>query len=223
MGGTPVRIVFARHGETQFNVEGRWQGQSDSPLTERGLAQARQLALALSNEPLAAVYSSDLGRAARTADEVAKPHQLAVTTDARLREIDVGDWTGRNRAQIEQFDADGLHTWASMPASMRLPNGESLAEAQRRALAFFTYAMPAHAGETVAVVTHGAVGQAILVAAMGRTVDDLWLKERLDNCQISRLEWTPERGLQLVELSDVRHLSEVGSLRNWRITDKDVA
>jgi broad specificity phosphatase PhoE len=223
MGGTPVRIVFARHGETHFNVEGRWQGQTDSPLTERGLAQARQLALALAGEPLVAVYSSDLGRAARTADEVAAPHGLSVITDVRLREVDVGRWAGLNRTQIEAFDADGLHTWATRPAGMRLPDGETLAEAQRRALAFFGEAMPSHAGTTVAVITHGAVGQAILVAAMGRTVEDLWLKERLDNCQISRLEWTPQRGLQLIELSDVRHLREVGSLRNWRTTDKDVA
>ncbi|MBV9543273.1 MAG: histidine phosphatase family protein [Chloroflexi bacterium] len=223
MGGTPVRIVFARHGETFFNVEGRWQGQSDSPLTERGLAQARELARALRDESLAAVYSSDLGRAARTADEVARPHGLEITTDVRLREIDVGDWTGLNRSQIEVFDAEGIHTWATRPASMRLPNGETLAEAQQRALAFFSEALPPHAGQTVAVVTHGAIGQAILVAAMGLTVEDLWLKERLDNCQISRLEWTPARGLHLIELSDVRHLQDVGSLRNWRTTDRDVA
>jgi len=62
MTGTPVRVLLARHGETVFNVEGRWQGQSDSALTERGLAQARQLAAALADEPVATVYSSDLGR-----------------------------------------------------------------------------------------------------------------------------------------------------------------
>jgi probable phosphoglycerate mutase len=62
MGGTPVRILLVRHGETVYNVEGRWQGQSDSPLTERGRAQARELARALADEPITAVYSSDLPR-----------------------------------------------------------------------------------------------------------------------------------------------------------------
>jgi broad specificity phosphatase PhoE len=109
--------------------------------------------------------------------------------------------------------------WAERPATMRLPGGETLHEAQTRALEFFAEVMPAHAGETVLLVVHGAIGQAILVHAMGRTIDDLWLKERLDNCQISRLEWTAERGLHLIELSDVRHLEDVGSLRNWRTTD----
>jgi len=83
--------------------------------------------------------------------------------------------------------------------------------------------MPRHVGETVVVVSHGAISQAIVVNAMGRTVEDLWLKERMDNCQISRLEWTLERGLQLIELSDVRHLEHVGSLQGWRVSDTDRA
>jgi probable phosphoglycerate mutase len=223
MGGTPVRILLARHGETEFNVEGRWQGQSDSPLTDRGRAQARELARALADAPIAAVYSSDLGRAANTAAEVAAVHQLEVVADLRLREINTGEWTGKGRAEIEASWPGGLKTWASTPSRYLLPGGESLAAAQARALAFFAERMPSHVGETVVVISHGAVGQAVLVDAMGLSVDDLWLKERVDNCQISRLEWTAERGLELIELADVRHLEEVGSLRGWRTTDRDQA
>jgi broad specificity phosphatase PhoE len=219
VAGTPVRILLARHGETVFNVEGRWQGQSDSPLTERGLAQARELARALADEPIVAVYSSDLGRAVDTAAEVAKRHHLAVTTDERLREIDTGAWTGKGRAEITAEFPGGLEAWATQPTSMRLPNGETLFEAQTRALAFFAQRMPAHAAQTVVVISHGAIGQTILVNAMGGTVEDLWLEQRVDNCQISRLEWTPSHGLKLIELSDVRHLEDVGSLRGWRTTD----
>jgi broad specificity phosphatase PhoE len=217
--GTPVRILLARHGETVFNVEGRWQGQSDSPLTERGLAQARELARALADEPIAAVYSSDLGRAVDTATEVARLHELTVTTDRRLREIDTGAWTGKGRAEITVEFPGGLEAWATRPTSMRLPEGETIAEAQRRALAFFADRMPDHANQTVAVISHGAITQTILVRAMGGSLDDLWLKQRVDNCQISRLEWTPSHGLKLIELSDVRHLEDVGSLRGWRTTD----
>jgi broad specificity phosphatase PhoE len=217
--GTPVRILLARHGETVFNVEGRWQGQSDSRLTERGLAQARELARALADEPIAAVYSSDLGRAVDTAAEVAKLHHLAVTTDERLREIDTGAWTGKGRAEITAEFPGGLEAWATQPTSMRLPHGETLLEAQTRALAFFAQRMPAHAAQTVVVISHGAIGQTILVNAMRGTVEDLWLEQRVDNCQISRLEWTPSHGLKLIELSDVRHLEDVGSLRGWRTTD----
>jgi broad specificity phosphatase PhoE len=219
MPGTPVRILLARHGETVFNVEGRWQGQSDSPLTERGLAQSRELARALAAESIAAVYSSDLGRAMNTAREVAALHSLTVLTDVRLREIETGAWTGKGRQEIEQQYPGGLTAWAEKPAEMRLPDGETLREAQTRALAFFAERMPAHLGQTIVVISHGAVTQAILVHAMGRTVDDLWLKQRVDNTQLSRLEWTPERGLELIDLADVRHLEDVGSLIGWRTTD----
>jgi broad specificity phosphatase PhoE len=219
MPGTPVRILLARHGETVFNVEGRWQGQSDSPLTERGLAQSRELAQALAAESIAAVYSSDLGRAMNTAREVAALHSLTVQTDVRLREIETGAWTGKGRQEIEQQFPGGLTAWAEKPAEMRLPDGETLREAQTRALAFFAERMPAHLGQTIVVISHGAVTQAILVHAMGRTVDDLWLKQRVDNTQLSRLEWTPERGLELIDLADVRHLEDVGSLIGWRTTD----
>ena len=219
MVGTPVRILLVRHGETVFNVEGRWQGQSDSPLTERGLAQARELSRAVAQEQIAAVYSSDLGRALNTATEVAKPHHLLVQTDTRLREIDTGRWTGKGRFEIDKEFPGGLEDWAERPSSMRLPDGETIEEAQARALAFFAQRMPVHLDETIVVISHGAVGQAILVNAMGGTVSDLWLKQRVDNTQISRLEWTSATGLKLIELSDVRHLEDVGSLRGWRTTD----
>jgi probable phosphoglycerate mutase len=220
MGGTPVRVLLARHGETVFNVEGRWQGQSDSPLTDRGRAQARELARALADEEIGAVYSSDLGRAYQTAFEVAAPHAISVLTDVRLREIHTGDWTGKNREQIDAEYPDGLHAWATTPSAYQIPNGEGLRDAQARTLAFFAERMPAHLGQTVVVISHGAVAQTILVAAMGLDIDALWLKERVDNCQISRLEWTPERGLELIEMADVRHLEGVGSLRTWRTTDR---
>jgi len=217
MPGTPVRILLARHGETEFNVSGRWQGQGNSPLTERGWAQARELGRALAEEPIAAVYSSDLGRAAQTAQEVAMLlHGLEVQQVRQLREFDVGGWTGKSRAEIEVEYPGARQAWADAPAGMRLPGGETLLEAQTRALAFFAERMPAHAGQTVVVISHGGIGQTILVNAIGGTVDDLWLKHRVDNTQISRLEWTPFEGLKLIELSDVRHLAEVGSLRVWR-------
>jgi len=219
MSGTPVRILLARHGETLFNVEGRWQGQSDSPLSARGLAQARELGRALNAEAIAAVYSSDLGRAMQTAHEVATLHGLTVRPEVRLREIDTGGFTHKNWAEIDAEYPGQREIWSKTPASFRMPGGEPLLEAQTRALAFIAETMPRHADQTIVIISHGGIGQAILVNAMGRTVDDLWLTERVDNCQISRLEWTPDDGLKLVELSDVRHLEEVGSLRKWRTTD----
>src|SRR5436305_6369838 len=100
VAGTAVRILLARHGETVSNVERRWQGQADSPLTERGLAQARELARALTDAPIQSVYSIDLVRAFQTAAAIAAPHGLTVQPDQRLREFNTGGWTGKTHDEI---------------------------------------------------------------------------------------------------------------------------
>ena len=156
----------------------------------------------------------------QTAHEVATLLSLAVQPDVRLREIATGGFTGKTREEIDADYPGVRHIWATAPSSMRLPEGgETLQEAQARALDFFTQRMPDHVGETIVVITHGAVGQAIVVNGMGGSVEDLWLRERVDNCQITRLEWTPDGGLKLIEMADVRHLRDVGSLGSWRTTD----
>ncbi len=219
MTGTTVRVLLARHGETEWNVEGRWQGQQDSRLTPRGVEQARGLARALADEDLAAVYSSDLGRAFETARLVAEPHRLAPIADRRLREIDVGRWTTRLGAEIHHEFPEETRAWKERPWSVRLPDGETLAEVQARAISFFDETMPALLGQTVVVIAHGTIGQTIVVRAMGQPIEEMWLKDRIDNCQISRLEWSPASGLRLVELCDVRHLEDIGSLKGWRVTE----
>lgn len=222
MSGTPVRVLLARHGETVWNVEGRWQGQADSPLTVRGIAQARSLARALADEPLAAVYCSDLGRALETARYVAEPHGLQPRPDPRLREIDAGLWTGRLSTDLRQAYPAEMELWRERPWAGRMPGGESLQEAQARCIAFFQERLPRHAGHVVAVISHGAVTQAILTYAMQRPIQDMWLPEgRVENCQVSRLEWSEQAGPRLLELCDTRHLAQVGALGSWRVAADD--
>jgi broad specificity phosphatase PhoE len=222
MTGTSVRIFLARHGETEWNVEGRWQGHSDSRLTPRGVEQALKLAEALSDEPLAAVYSSDLPRALNTAGYVAAPHGLEPIPDHRLREIDTGLWTARLGADIRAESPAEMERWVRRPWEHRMPRGESLGEVQSRCLAFVEDRVPRHAGEAIAIISHGAVTQTILAHAMGRPLTSLWLGQ-VENCQISRLEWMPSAGLRLTEFCDVRHLEQVGALNGWRTLDADAA
>jgi alpha-ribazole phosphatase/probable phosphoglycerate mutase len=220
MTGTSVRIVLVRHGETVANTEGRWQGQSDSPLTERGWEQARLLAQALAREPLAAVYSSPLGRAMNTARLVAEPHGLPPLASSRLIELNVGSWTDRLASEIREESPELSRAWKDSPWSVRLPGGETMAELQDRALAFFDEAMPRHLGETVAVISHGAIIYTVVTHALERPLTDLWLKEaRFSNCQIGRLEWMPGRGLSIVDLCEISHLEPVGVITGWRVAE----
>ena len=100
-------ILLVRHGETDWNLERRWQGHIDRPLNDVGRAQARALADRLDSEPFAAVYSSDLARARETAEIVAAAHGLPVHLDPRLREADVGEWSGLTADEIERRYPEG--------------------------------------------------------------------------------------------------------------------
>ena len=102
-----TRILLARHGETEWNRLGRWQGHADPPLNETGRSQAAALAEQLEGDGIAAVYSSDLRRASETARIVAGRLGLEVTEDRALREIDVGSWQGLTKAQIDGRPWDG--------------------------------------------------------------------------------------------------------------------
>jgi len=106
--GDSVRLLIARHGETRDNASGRWQGWNDSPLTEKGVAQAAELARHLADERIAAVYASDLGRAAHTA-RLAMPHlDVASHLSPALRERNVGVFSGLTGPEVEARHADAL-------------------------------------------------------------------------------------------------------------------
>jgi broad specificity phosphatase PhoE len=143
-------ILLARHGETDWNREGRWQGWADPPLNEAGREQARELAEQLRSMPFDAVYSSDLRRAHETAEIVAAPHEVPVITDRGLREIDVGSWSGLTRAEIEERFPDGSR-----------PDGETREQHLERVLATVERIARAHSGARLLVVSHGGTMRAL--------------------------------------------------------------
>src|SRR5690242_21947015 len=100
-------LLLARHGETDWNRDGRWQGWADPPLNETGREQARELADQLRTTPYEAVYWSDLKSAHETAVIVAEPHGVPVVVDPELREIDIGERSGLTRAEIDERFPNG--------------------------------------------------------------------------------------------------------------------
>jgi 2,3-bisphosphoglycerate-dependent phosphoglycerate mutase len=106
-------ILIARHGESDWNRERRWQGYADRPLTDRGREQARALAARLAHIELDAVYSSDLQRARDTAAVVAENQGLEVQAVPELREVDVGSWSGLTRVEAEERFPEGYARWTS--------------------------------------------------------------------------------------------------------------
>ena len=123
-----TRLCLLRHGQTSFNLQGRWQGHSDIPLNETGIEQACRAADQLVGEPFSAIYSSDLQRAWVTAATIAQKHSLVVRTDPRLREINMGIWEGQLLSEIPNLYPAAWVERQSNPIDARAPGGESLRE-----------------------------------------------------------------------------------------------
>ena len=161
-------ILIARHGESDWNREHRWQGQADRPLTERGREQAQTLAERLAHMELDAVYSSDLRRAFDTANAVAEKQGLDVQVTEELREVDVGSWSGLTQEEAEERFPDGFRRWrAGFPG---WDDGETYEEMTDRVLPAVERIAREHGGGRLLVVSHGGPIRALHAAALGLDV-----------------------------------------------------
>lgn len=164
MSPVQTRILLIRHGETSWNVAGRWQGHADPGLTAEGRAQAQTLARALAGErfrPWSRIVASDLARAQQTAHAIASALSLSIEHDPRLRELDVGSWSGLTRVEIEARDPEVLLAFESGDPGIRPGGGESRIEIRERAQAFVCDLVERHRGESLIIVTHLGVIRAL--------------------------------------------------------------
>jgi len=170
-----TRFCLVRHGQTAWNLEGRYQGQSDIPLNAAGLEQARELARTLQNVRFDAVYSSDLVRALETANTIIALHDhLQVHVDPRLREINQGEWEG---VQIEEIRAHYAHLWQARqvdPVNLRPPGGETVGEVFQRMHSALDEIARLFQGGNVLVVSHGLALATILCFTQGFPIDQAY-------------------------------------------------
>lgn len=200
-----TRLVVIRHGETLWNRETRIQGHTDIPLSPLGVAQAERLAQALADEPLTAVYASDLSRARMTAQAVAALHGLPVNEDPGLRERAFGRFEGLTWQQIDQGYPEDAARWRRREPDFPVGGGESLIEFSQRCLAAAHRAAAVHRGGSVLLVAHGGVLDCLYRAAT-RVALDAPRSWQLGNATINRLLATPE-GLTLIGWNDDHHLA----------------
>ena len=164
------RLLLVRHGQTVWNLQGRYQGRTDVPLTLDGQRQAAALAAQLRAEPIAAVYSSTLQRAYDTARPIAASHGLPVVRDERLNEINQGEWEGLHVSEIARGWPALFAQWERDPLAVRLPGGETLQEVQARVLAVLQEIARAWPRQTVCIVAHKVTVAAIRCWATARPV-----------------------------------------------------
>ncbi|MBM4264763.1 MAG: histidine phosphatase family protein [Deltaproteobacteria bacterium] len=152
-----TKIIIVRHGQTEWNIRGIRQGHLDSPLTEKGLAQAKALGQRLGLEKFTSLYSSDLGRAMQTAQEVANVTGHEIIKDARLRERHLGIFQGLNADEITAKYPEERRLMRTSGPGYVIPGGESMVQQVERNVTFLNNLAERHNGETIVVVTHGGV------------------------------------------------------------------
>jgi broad specificity phosphatase PhoE len=181
---TAAQLIVLRHGRTTWNATGRFQGQADIPLDERGLAQARQVAPLLAELAPTAIFSSDLSRARQTAEPLARACGLPVTTDPRLREIHVGSWEGLTIDEMfTELDDELKRAYLAGEDVRRSPTGETVAEVGERAgTALDEIGRSAADGSTVVVVMHGLAARAGVCRMVGFPVETWKRLSGLHNC-----------------------------------------
>jgi 2,3-bisphosphoglycerate-dependent phosphoglycerate mutase len=202
-----TRVLAIRHGETDWNVGSRIQGQLDIPLNAMGHRQADRLGLAVADEGIAAVYSSDLLRAFETAGAVSRACGKPIVTDVGLRERGFGSFEGLSHAEIAERWPELNERWRRRDADFGAPGGETLRAFYDRSIATATRLAALHPGETIALVSHGGVMDCLYRAA-SRVALDAPRSWQLGNASINRLLYTPQ-GFTLIGWSDSQHLDHM--------------
>ena len=180
---TADRLVLWRHGQTDWNVAVRFQGQADIPLNATGVEQARVAAPALAAFEPTVLWSSDLGRTQQTAAALSAVTGLVAQLDPRLREIDVGSWQGLRGSEVGEVEPEAYAALRRGEDVRRSPTGETVAEVgERVAQALTEIAEAAPDGSTVVVTTHGLAGRAGLCRLLELPFAHWRTFGSLDNC-----------------------------------------
>jgi alpha-ribazole phosphatase len=203
-----TKVILVRHGQTLWNVDCRYQGQSDICLNETGIKQAKLLAARLLGEDVAAIYASDLGRAQITAEEIAKHHNLSVNIVPELREISFGEWEGMSFGEINEKWPGAMERIFKQPDAVQIPGGETYQEVQQRAMQAVEKLVKKHPEETIIVVSHGATIRTILCAALNIPLTSVW-RIRQDNTAVNIIEYHQDNWASVVLMNDIHHLKDM--------------
>jgi len=215
--GQRTLVYLVRHGETTWNVERRFQGQLDVELSKTGLRQAEAVAKWLAAQPVrfAAIYSSDLKRATRTALIIGGKLGLVPRLDPALREINVGEWQGLVASEIEERFPGQLEEWQEKIDSFTLPGGESIPIVQDRIYTAYQEIVEQHRGQAIIIVSHGAALAALMAALHDWDLVDTWhtKRARMGNTHVSVAVFDHERSKhEIIMMNSGEHLETPGDM-----------
>jgi len=204
-----MRIILARHGETPWNAEGRYQGQIDIPLSDAGERQAGLLGQRLADVTIDRAVASPLQRARRTAELALGDRAGMLTLEPGLSEIAHGTWEGKLAGEIAEQYPELFQAWRDAPQTVQMPEGESLDQVFARVWPAFVRSTEGLThDQTLLVVAHDAVNRLILCRLLGISFAQLW-RFRQAPATLNLLEGPSADRLDIVRLNDCAHHTEL--------------
>lgn len=206
-----ARFFLVRHGETIWNREFKYQGQSDVSLTEEGRQQAQCLSERLKDEKFDFIYASDLGRTMETAEIIAKHYSLKVIPAAFMRELSFGIWEGLTYDEIIRKWPQEYKRWQDDPYNLKPPGGETLTELCDRTSVFLKKVATKHPDGRILVVSHAGPIRAILSVLLNLKQNFFW-KFKISNTSLTIIEYDglkelPDSDAFIVTVNDTYHLN----------------
>ena len=181
---TQTKLTLIRHGQTDWNMRGLWQGHAPIPLNTTGFAQAQGAAPHLQNAGIDRIMSSDLLRATQTADAINAMLSLPISYDRRWREVDLGNWQGLTNGEIKEWDSDRRAAFSAADYLERqFPDGESTRQHIARTAEAMNEAVRQHPGEHLLTVTHGGSVRCAVYYITGEAI------HLSGNCSITRFTY----------------------------------
>ena len=201
-----MKLHLVRHGETEWNKLGRFQGQQDIALNPRGLAQAKETARAMADDGVIALYSSPLQRTMQVANEISRLTNVPVVPLPGVKELNLGELEGVTGEEMRTIWPDVYAAWSQDPGTLSMPKGESLSQLQDRAWRSLQEVEKAHSGDDViVVVSHNFAIRTMIHKVLGLPLTNFH-RLSLDLSSVSTVEYT-SRGRRLTCYNFTGHLS----------------
>ena len=200
-----TEIIIIRHGETEWNKTGRFQGHSDVPLSAEGRAQAAALGKNLVVDHVDAIYASDLRRAMETAAPLAQRFGLEVISDPLLRELNFGSWEGRNFNDVNAENPDAMKTFYNDPERVNIPDSEPFPEFQRRVAGRVREIVAQERGKRIVIVSHGASIRILFADILSMPIRSIWHVSQL-NTAVNKIRFEDDGFAVVTLMNDTSHL-----------------
>ena len=200
-----TKLFLTRHGETEWNIEGRMQGWGDSPLTELGIKQAEWLKDRMSDTKIDVIYTSPAGRAKRTAEIIRGDREIEIIEDERLQEIKWGAWECLSQEEIQKIDLINYFNFWNHP-SKYVPTfrAETFYDVMERSCASISNILRKEKGKNILVVTHTVTLKAYICQLQNRKLDTLWEPPFIKQTSLTEIEFE-EESFNIPVLACMRH------------------